>query len=77
VDKRTNQLTVETPPQDLPALGKGTEKSEWECQQVLKKLEEEHNKRIMVGRTGCCCVCNRICIPLVEAGIFLMLHLYH
>ena len=47
VDRRTVHLRVEMPPQDLPPLGKGTEKSEWECQQVLKKLEEEHNKKIM------------------------------
>ena len=48
-DRRTAHLIVETPPQDLPALGKGTEKSEWERGQVLKKLQEEHDKKIMVG----------------------------
>ena len=49
VDRRTNHLSIETPPQDLPALGKGMEKSEWECQQVLKNLEEERNRKLMVN----------------------------
>jgi hypothetical protein len=49
MDKRSTHLSIETPPQDLPALGKGTEKLEWERQQVLKKLEEQHNRKIMVS----------------------------
>ena len=61
VDRRTTYLTVETPPQDIPELGKGTEKSEWDCQQNLKKLEEEHNRKQMVCiaqiKSSDCCQC--------------------
>ena len=49
VDKTTTHLCIDTPPQDLNPLAKGTEKSEWERQEALKKLEEEHNRKLMVG----------------------------
>ena len=48
VDKTTTHLCIDTPPQDLHPLAKGTEKTEWERQEVLKKLEEEHNRKLMV-----------------------------
>ncbi|XP_028407025.1 uncharacterized protein C8orf74 homolog [Dendronephthya gigantea] len=47
IDKSTAHLHVETPPQDLPPLKTGMEKSEWERQQVLKQLEDQHIKNIM------------------------------
>lgn len=43
-DATSCHLTLESPSQNLLALSKGIEKSEWEKQQMLKSLELKHNE---------------------------------
>ena len=53
-DKENNttsqQLDVQTPPQNILALSEGIEKSAWDEQQALKNLETEHIDNIKVSR---------------------------
>ena len=48
-DTTRYHLSIETPPKDLISLTKGTEKGEWDRQQMLKKLEVDLNKNQTVS----------------------------